>query len=121
MWNYHLQHLCNSILLGTVANGMLVLNPRCITEITKFLGHVLSSLVITKTLDKQIKVILCPSFEQLESSKSLTFASEQIHNPQSGAVINEHDPVAESRVCADTDWSMNISVDEFKWCSSTMV
>src|SRR4051794_23198090 len=79
----------HTILLRSVSDSVLTFNASSITEVIKLVGHIFSSLVITKGLYLSFKLIFCPSFEVLEGIKCSPLSFEQIDCPYSRAIVNK--------------------------------
>lgn len=80
----------------------------------ELIGHVFPTLVIPECLEWNTKLLLSIGLELLECIKCLVLGLEQIHSPESRVVINEGDPVAISRVCANRKRTMEIRMHQFK-------
>src|SRR5205823_5243113 len=104
---------CYSILLGAVPNSVLAHNPSICCKFSECIGHIFTSLVITKIFDFASSMVLCISFEILKCCKDPILALEWIDDTKSREVINEGNPVEESR-CRFRQRSFHIRVYKLK-------
>ena len=72
---------------------MLPLNTMLLEVLCHLIGHVLSTLVISKHLDLSFKSGLCPGFVLFEARECVTLVLHQIYSVQPGAHVKKEDPV----------------------------
>ena len=88
--------LCNTVLLWSIANGVLPSDAMFVTESLKGLGHVFSALVIAQSANSTFQNVLSPSLERFERAKRLIFRPHGDYNAVALAVVDEGHPVAHS-------------------------
>ena len=85
--------LCHTILVRLSPDSVLPGNPFSPAEVFPFLGHVLTTLVISECLDSAVQLVLSICLELLECSKCSTLGPQWQDSPEAAVIINEGDPV----------------------------
>ena len=75
------------------AQSVLSLDALLFTELVPFLGHVLTTLVISECLDCAVQLVLHKSLEPLECTKCITLGPQWQDSPKAAVIINKCDPV----------------------------
>ena len=106
--------LSNTILMRFISNSVLSVDSSSCTELFPFSRHVLSSFIITGSLDLHSQLVLCIGLVVLEGSKCITLLLQWNYSPVSAVVINEGDPILVAMSRLDRQWTMDIRVDQGK-------
>jgi hypothetical protein len=88
---------CDSILLRSSPNGVLALYASLGSELEHRIAHILAPLVISKSFDASLGLVLSKGFEALESIENIGFCAQGDDKTISGVVIDECDPISKPR------------------------
>ena len=106
--------LSDTVLLGTVACGVLPLDAVRCGEGREGVGHVLPALVVAQDLDPLARLGLSVRLVRLERLERAGLGLQRDHNAETRVVIDEGDPVAEAGVRLDRERALQIGVHKLQ-------
>jgi hypothetical protein len=88
-------------------------NTMFLQEFLPLLGHVLSTLFISESLDGPSSLVLSKGLELFKCSKGLILSLQEADKAIMSGIINEGDPILVSRGGSNRGRTMEIRVDKF--------